>query len=40
MGGVAATPKQANRMIARGYLGWHLLLFARGIAAGFDGIKR
>src|SRR6476646_7620915 len=44
IGGVARTAEQANRMIERGYLalalgfGWSL--FQRGIAAGFEGIKR
>jgi 4-hydroxy-2-oxoheptanedioate aldolase len=44
IGGVARTPEQANRMIERGYvglaLGFDWSLFARGIAASFDGIKR
>ena len=44
IGGVARTPEQANQMIERGYvglaLGFDWSLFARGIAASFDGIKR
>ena len=44
IGGVARTAEQANRMIDRGYLalalGFDWSLFARGIAASFDGIKR
>jgi 4-hydroxy-2-oxoheptanedioate aldolase len=44
IGGVARTAEQANRMIERGYvalaLGFDWSLFARGIAASFDGIKR
>jgi 4-hydroxy-2-oxoheptanedioate aldolase len=44
IGGVARSPEQANRMIDRGYvalaLGFDWSLFARGIAASFDGIKR
>ena len=43
-GGVARTSEQANQMIERGYaglaLGFDWSLFARGIAASFDGIKR
>jgi 4-hydroxy-2-oxoheptanedioate aldolase len=44
IGGVARTPQQANQMIERGYLalalGFDWSLFARGIAASFDGIIR
>jgi 4-hydroxy-2-oxoheptanedioate aldolase len=44
IGGVARTAEQANQMIDRGYvalaLGFDWSLFARGIAASFDGIKR
>ena len=44
IGGVARTAEQANQMIKRGYvalaLGFDWSLFARGIAASFDGIKR
>jgi 4-hydroxy-2-oxoheptanedioate aldolase len=44
IGGVARTAEQANQMIERGYvalaLGFDWSLFARGIAASFDGIKR
>src|ERR1700759_1181017 len=44
IGGVARTPEQANQMIERGYvalaLGFDWSLFARGIAASFEGIKR
>src|SRR6201996_6900554 len=44
IGGVARTAEQANKMIERGYvvlaLGFDWSLFARGIAASFDGIKR
>jgi 4-hydroxy-2-oxoheptanedioate aldolase len=44
IGGVARTAEQANEMIERGYvalaLGFDWSLFARGIAASFDGIKR
>jgi 4-hydroxy-2-oxoheptanedioate aldolase len=41
---VARTPDLANRMVERGYLalalGFDWSLFARGIAASFEGIKR
>jgi 4-hydroxy-2-oxoheptanedioate aldolase len=41
---VARTAEQANQMIDRGYLalalGFDWSLFARGIAASFEGIKR
>jgi 2-keto-3-deoxy-L-rhamnonate aldolase RhmA len=44
IGGAARTAEQANRMIERGYvalaLGFDWSLFARGIAAAFEGIKR
>jgi 4-hydroxy-2-oxoheptanedioate aldolase len=44
IGGVARTSEQANQMIERGYLalalGFDWSLFARGIAASFEGIKR
>ena len=44
IGGAARTPEQANQMIDRGYvalaLGFDWSLFARGIAASFEGIKR
>ncbi len=44
IGGVARTAEQANQMIDRGYLalalGFDWSLFARGIAASFEGIKR
>jgi 4-hydroxy-2-oxoheptanedioate aldolase len=44
IGGVARTPQQANQMIERGYLalalGFDWSLFARGIAASFEGIIR
>jgi len=44
IGGVARTPEQANQMIERGYLalalGFDWSLFARGIAASFEGIIR
>ena len=44
IGGVARTAEQANAMIDRGYLalalGFDWSLFARGIAAAFQGIKR
>jgi len=44
LGGVARTPDLANRMVERGYLalalGFDWSLFARGIAASFEGIKR
>jgi 4-hydroxy-2-oxoheptanedioate aldolase len=44
IGGVARTAEQANQMIDRGYLalalGFDWSLFARGIAASFDGIRR
>jgi 4-hydroxy-2-oxoheptanedioate aldolase len=44
IGGVARTAVQANQMIERGYvalaLGFDWSLFARGIAASFEGIKR
>jgi 4-hydroxy-2-oxoheptanedioate aldolase len=44
IGGAARTPEQASRMIERGYvalaLGFDWSLFARGIAASFEGIKR
>lgn len=44
IGGVARTPEQANRMIERGYLvlalGFDWSLFARGIAASLEGIRR
>ncbi len=44
IGGVARTAEQANQMIERGYLalalGFDWSLFARGIAASFEGIKR
>lgn len=44
IGGVARTADQANRMIERGYLvialGFDWSLFARGIAASLDGIRR
>ena len=44
IGGAARTADQANRMIDRGYLalalGFDWSLFAGGIAASFDGIKR
>lgn len=44
IGGVARTAQQANDMIARGYvglaLGFDWSLFARGIAASFEGIRR
>jgi 4-hydroxy-2-oxoheptanedioate aldolase len=44
IGGVARTAEQANRMIDRGYLalalGFDWSLFARGIAASFEGIQR
>ena len=44
LGGVARTARQANAMIAQGYLmlalGFDWSLFQRGIAAAFDGIKR
>jgi 4-hydroxy-2-oxoheptanedioate aldolase len=44
IGGAARTAEQANQMIERGYvalaLGFDWSLFARGIAASFDGIKR
>jgi 4-hydroxy-2-oxoheptanedioate aldolase len=44
IGGVARTAEQANQMIERGYvalaLGFDWSLFARGIAASFDGIRR
>jgi 4-hydroxy-2-oxoheptanedioate aldolase len=44
IGGAARTPRQANQMIERGYvalaLGFDWSLFARGIAASFEGIKR
>jgi 4-hydroxy-2-oxoheptanedioate aldolase len=44
IGGAARTAEQANQMIERGYvalaLGFDWSLFARGIAASFEGIKR
>ena len=44
IGGVARTAEQANQMITRGYLvlalGFDWSLFARGIAASLDGIRR
>jgi 4-hydroxy-2-oxoheptanedioate aldolase len=44
IGGVARTSEQANQMIDRGYLalalGFDWSLFARGIAASFEGIRR
>jgi 4-hydroxy-2-oxoheptanedioate aldolase len=44
IGGVARSSEQANQMIERGYaalaLGFDWSLFARGIAASFEGIKR
>jgi len=44
IGGVARTAEQANAMIGRGYLllalGFDWSLFARGIAASLEGIKR
>jgi 4-hydroxy-2-oxoheptanedioate aldolase len=44
IGGAARTAEQANAMIARGYLaialGFDWSLFQRGIAAGFEGIRR
>jgi 4-hydroxy-2-oxoheptanedioate aldolase len=44
IGGAARSAEQANQMIDRGYLaialGFDWSLFARGIAASFDGIKR
>lgn len=44
IGGVARTAEQANQMIERGYvalaLGFDWSLFARGIAASFEGIRR
>jgi len=44
IGGVARTAEQANQMIDRGYLalalGFDWSLFARGIAASFEGIER
>jgi 4-hydroxy-2-oxoheptanedioate aldolase len=44
IGGAARTAEEANQMIDRGYvalaLGFDWSLFARGIAASFDGIKR
>jgi 4-hydroxy-2-oxoheptanedioate aldolase len=44
IGGVARTPAQASAMIERGYLvlalGFDWSLFARGIAASLDGIRR
>jgi 4-hydroxy-2-oxoheptanedioate aldolase len=44
IGGAARSAEQANAMIARGYvllaLGFDWSLFQRGIAAGFDGIRR
>jgi 4-hydroxy-2-oxoheptanedioate aldolase len=44
IGGAARTPEQANQMIDRGYValavGFDWALFARGIAASLEGIKR
>lgn len=44
IGGVARSAEQANAMIDRGYLalalGFDWSLFQRGIAAGFEGIRR
>jgi 4-hydroxy-2-oxoheptanedioate aldolase len=44
IGGVARTARQANEMIARGYvalaLGFDWSLFQRGIAVSFEGINR
>lgn len=44
IGGVARSAEQANRMIERGYLvialGFDWSLFARGIAASLEGIRR
>ena len=44
LGGAARTPEQANQMIERGYvalaLGFDWSLFARGVTAAFEGIKR
>jgi 4-hydroxy-2-oxoheptanedioate aldolase len=44
LGGAARTSEQANQMIERGYvalaLGFDWSLFARGVTAAFEGIKR